>query len=100
MIILNTTFFAEEALAPELLAWLRNVYVKSVEAAGLFSDVELVRVLEPSEPGAVSFACRCACASLDVARSWHDSSAVLVKDEMRRMWGERALWFTTYMERI
>ena len=59
MIILNTTFFAEEAVAPELLAWLRNVYEKAVEAAGLFTGVELVRVLEPSEPGAVSFACRC-----------------------------------------
>ena len=99
MIILNTTFFAEEAVAPELLAWLRNVYVKAVEAAGLFTGVELVRVLEPSEPGAVSFACRCGCGSLDAARSWHDSSAVLVRDELKQRWGQRVLWFTTYMER-
>lgn len=100
MIILNTTFFAEEAIAPAVLAWLRDVYVKSVETAGLFTDVELVRVIEPSEPGAVSFACRCACDSLEVARSWHDSSAVIVRDELHRLWGQRALWFTTYMERL
>lgn len=100
MIILNTTFFAEEAIGAELLRWLRDVYVKAVEAAGIFTAVELVRVLEPLEPGAVSFACRCECDSLDVARSWHDSSAVLVKDEMMRLWGQHALWFTSYMERL
>lgn len=100
MIILNTTFFAEEAIAPAVLGWLRDVYVKSVEAAGLFTDVELVRVIEPSEPGAVSFACSCACGSLEAARSWHDSSAVIVRDELHRLWGQRALWFTTYMERL
>lgn len=100
MIILNTTFFAEEQVAPAVLQWLREIYVKAAEAAGIFSVVELARITEPVEPGAVSFACRCCCHSAAEARRWHDSAAVLVRDELQSRWGQRVLWFTTYMEQL
>ena len=100
MIILNTTFFAEETLAGELTRWLTEVYAEAVKASGLFGSVETVRVIEPSEPGAVSMACRCTCPDISEARRWHDDTAALLRDDLTARWGERVVWFTTYMTTI
>ncbi|MDY3858636.1 MAG: DUF4286 family protein [Muribaculaceae bacterium] len=100
MIILNTTFFAEEPLTEEISRWLASVYLPAIHESGLFESAECARVLEPAEPGAVSFACRCVTHDLSAARRWHDDTAALLRDDLSARWGQRVVWFTTYMEVI
>lgn len=100
MIILNTTFFAEEALADALHGWIRETYLPAAREAGVFSDVEAVRILGQAEPGAVSFAVRCVAPDIDTARQWHDNKAAAVRDALHGRWGQRVVWFSTYMETI
>lgn len=101
MTILNTTFFAEEQLAGELSCWLCDVYAKAIADAGIFDGpAETARVVEPAEPGTVSFACRARCGSVEAARRWHGTTAALLRDDLHTRWGERVVWFTTYMEEI
>lgn len=101
MVILNTTFFAEESLAQQVATWLAEVYARSAEESGIFAGKpEIARILSPTEPGAVSFACRCVCGSVEEAGRWHDSTASLLKDDVHARWGSRVVWFTTYMETL
>lgn len=100
MIILNTTFFAEESLGDQLHGWIKETYLPAARRTGLFTDVEAVRILDQPEPGAVSFAVRCTANDLDSAREWHDNDGAGARDALHTRWGQRVVWFTTYMETI
>lgn len=100
MIILNTTFFSEEAIADDVRQWIAGVYIPAATKAGIFSQVETARVIDPVEPGVRNMAVRCAGTDLEAMRRWHDSTASLVKDDLASRWGQRVLWFTTYLEPI
>lgn len=100
MTILNTTFIIERNLETEFTEWLRNVYVPAASASGTFASSRLARVISNEDPMAVSIACELKAESLSEAVKWHDVTAALLRDDMNARWGERALFFSTYLKEI
>ena len=98
--ILNTTFVTERALQDKLTSWLEGVYLKAAENTGLFTGRRMVQVLTDDNPEAFSIACELQCESLSEAVRWHDDTASLLRQDMTNRWGERVLWFTTYLRVI
>jgi len=100
MIILNTTFIVERSIETEFIAWLKDVYVPTATVTGIFVGWRLARVLSNEDPMAVSIACELTCESLSEAARWHDVSAEPLRTDMKNRWGERALFFTTYLRQL
>lgn len=100
MYILNTTFVIPEPRLKEFTRWVREVYEKALDDAGIFTGVTLAKVLTQVEPDTVSVAVQTRMESLEEAKKWHDTTAVLLKDDLRSRFLGQALFFTTYMEEL
>ena len=65
---------------------------------GLFGSARLLRVLTDTDSEGVSFALQMDCESISEARRWHDETATLLRDDMFQRWGDKVLFFTTYLK--
>lgn len=99
-IILNTTFVVHAPLEAEFLGWVAGVYLPAAKASGVFGEPTVVRVLTQIEPDTLSIAVQLPSESLEEAERWHDTTAALLRDDLRARWGERTMHFTTPMEVI
>lgn len=98
MHILNTTFHADKTVRSEFLSWLRGVYIQAATSTGLFTNPVLTRVLGNDDPQGTSYALQLTAQSLREAARWHDETAALLRDDMKARFGEKVLFFTTYLE--
>ena len=100
MIILNTTFVIHAPLETEFLQWVRRVYLPSAQAAGVFGAPTVARVLTRIEPDTESIAVQLPAGSRDEAARRHVATAALLRDDLHARWGDRMMFFTTFMEVI
>ncbi len=98
MVVINTTFHVHRTVKSEFRFWLRNVYIKSALATGILTNPMLTRVIGGEDPEGTDFALHLTATSLREAVRWHDETAVLLRDDMAARFGERVLFFTTYLE--
>ena len=98
MTLLNTTFVIHAPLETDFLEWVRRVYLRSAESAGIFGTPTIARVLTRIEPDTESFAVQLPAASHGDAQRWHDETAALLRNDLQARWGDRMMYFTTYME--
>lgn len=98
MILLNTTFHVHRSVDVAFRQWVREKYLPAAERAGVSQEPIVSRILAESEDGGISYAVQFKALSLEVARRWHDSEAHALKESLHRLYGERVLHFTTYME--
>lgn len=97
MTILNTTFIIERQLQDEVLIWLKEVYLRAAQQTGLFVSPRLAQVLTNEDPAHISIACEMQCDSLSEAVRWHDETAAMLRADMSNRWGDRVMYFTTYL---
>ncbi len=100
MILLNTTFLVHKSIEQPFIDWVHETYIPSAEKSGIFTDPILSRVLIETDPEATSYALQMRAQSHSDADRWHNNEACLLKDAQARIWGERMLHFTTFMEII
>ena len=100
MIILNTTFVIERQLHDEILSWLRDVYQRAALQTGIFTSPRLAQILTNEDPMHISVACELRCQSLSEAVRWHDETAAMLRADMSQRWGDRVLYFTTYLKEL
>lgn len=98
MYILNTTFHVDNRVRRDFLDWARKVYMLAAIDTGLFGSARLLRVLTDTDSEGVSFALQMDCESISEARRWHDETATLLRDDMSQRWGDKVLFFTTYLK--
>ena len=98
MYILNTTFHVDNRVCRDFLDWARKVYMPAAIDTGLFGSARLLRVLTDTDSEGVSFALQMDCESISEARRWHDETATLLRDDMSQRWGDKVLFFTTYLK--
>lgn len=98
MIILNTTFVIHAPLEKEFLQWVSQTYLVSAKASGVFGNPTVARVLTRIEPETESIAVQLPAASQEQAARWHDETAALLRDDLHARWGDRMMFFTTFME--
>ena len=60
----------------------------------------MARVLTRIEPDTESIAVQLPADNQNDASRWHDETAALLRDDLHARWGERMMFFTTFMEVI
>lgn len=100
MYILNTTFAVIRELEPEFTKWVKEVYIPSALKSGIFTNPRLATVLSNEEPRGVSMACEMSAESISEAVRWHNETAIILRDDMASRWGDKAMFFTTYLKVI
>lgn len=100
MILLNTTFHVHPSVDVAFRQWVREKYLPAAERAGVSREPLVSRICGESEDGGLNYAVQFKSESLDAARRWHDTEAQGLKEALFRLYGERVLHFTTYMEII
>ncbi|MBD5243819.1 MAG: DUF4286 family protein [Barnesiella sp.] len=83
----------------DFLTWLRTVYATSAREAGM-SDLRLSRIDFQPDPETLSFAFSAAHSDDEAARRWHDNAGGELRTALSEKFGERVLYFTTYMEEM
>ena len=97
--IVNTSFHIYRPILDDFLIWLRTVYAPSAREAGM-NDLRLSRIDFQPDPDTLSFAFSAAHDDGDEARRWHDTAGGELRAALSEKFGERVLYFTTYMEEM
>lgn len=100
MTILNTTFHVHISIADDFLHWVREVYFPAAINSGLLSEPVLARILIQVQEDAEGYAVQLKAADVDTAARWHDSEGDRLRRELTARFGERLVFFTTYMEEL
>lgn len=100
MIIFNTTFHVHESAADSFKEWVRIKYIPlAINTEGIMSP-DFARILIEVQERFESFAVQFKAQSLDVAVEWHDGIGADLRKELSDKFGEKILFFTTYMESL
>lgn len=98
--ILNTTFVFDRHLQPDVVDWLKNVYMPAALATSIFSSPRMAQVLTDEHPETISIACELTAESLSEAVRWHDTTAGMLFDDLHGRWGTAVMCFSTYLKQI
>lgn len=100
MIILNTTYYIHASIDTEFRRWIREEYFPSaISQCGLTSPVFASLLIDPQE-GMSGYAVQLSASSREVAQNWHDGPAASLRARLSSRFGQKVLFFTTYMEII
>lgn len=100
MIILNTTYYVHSSVDSEFRRWVRDEYFPSaLSNHGLSSPVFAALLVEPQE-GMAGYAVQLSASTRPDAESWHDGPAASLRADLSSRFGQKVLFFTTYMETI
>lgn len=102
MIAINTTFHIPCSIKRAFTTWLQEYYIPQSIASGCVTNPVIFRILGGSEdsPDHMSMACQLTAPSLAQARNWHDGHGAVLRSDMKRLWGNNVMFFTTYLEVI
>lgn len=98
MIILNTTFHVHESVADSFKAWVRLTYFPQAANESNLLNPVFTRLLIEVHEGYESFAVQLMAPTIDDAVNWHDGKAAELRAILNNKYGEKVLFFTTYME--
>ena len=96
--ILNTSFHMEAAITESFLDWVRNDYIKAALSCPYFTNPVVARILTETEPGVAGYAVHLETDNLEAASNWHDLEASELKAILSRRFGQRIVFFSTFME--
>ncbi|WP_300804782.1 DUF4286 family protein [uncultured Duncaniella sp.] len=97
MILLNTTFYIHPSLTEEFSTWVKEQYLPSALGSGLY-DASLSRIMADVGEDVTGYAMHLYCDSLEEAERWHDGTGAAVRETFLSRYGQKALFFSTYME--
>ncbi len=100
MIILNTTFHVHSSVEDKFLRWVRVNYIPQALSSGMLYSPSLARILIDVEPESASFALQFSAGSIEDASRWHDGNGDVLRRKLSRVFGDRIVYFTTYMEKL
>lgn len=100
MIIFNTTFHVHEFVVEPFKKWIKDVYIPAALLTDGISSPEFARILIDVQEEYASFAMQFKADSHETAVEWHDGKAAALRSELMSRFGDRVLFFTTYMELI
>ncbi|MDE6809338.1 MAG: DUF4286 family protein [Muribaculaceae bacterium] len=96
--ILNTSFHMEASIAQAFIEWTKNDYIKAALEQSHFSNPVIARIMTETEPGVVGYAVHLETDNLAAASRWHDAEASELKGVLSRRFGQRIVFFSTFME--
>ena len=100
MIVINTTFYVEGSVETEFLRWVRADYLPSATSQPGFCTPSMARLMLEPQDGMTGYAVQICAADHEAASAWHDSEGASLRGELSARFGQRVLFFTTYMEQL
>jgi hypothetical protein len=100
MVLLNTTFHVHVTVQKAFVEWLRQEYQSAALATGFLTEPQLARVMGGDDPDGTSFAYQLKAPTLAQAKRWHDADAAALRNKITQQWGQKVLFFTTYLSII
>ena len=98
MYILNTTFLIANEVIDSALNFIETSFLGVACGAAGFSGGRIARVLNSAEDGAESFAVQFETEDIAKAEEWLAAEAQSFFEELRKSFGERVLFFSTWLE--
>lgn len=99
MITLNTTFYIHPSLETEFVSWVREFYIPSATESGLCNPSMSIILANVGED-VIGFALQFDAQELSVAEKWHDGKGGCVRADFISRHGQKALFFSTYLEKL
>lgn len=100
MYIINTTFVADRTLLDELHVWLTEIYLPEITTTGTFVSHRLARVITNQDPETVSIACEVTVDSISAGAAAHSAVLDKLSTEIKKLWGDKVLYFTTVLREM
>jgi len=100
MVIVNTTFHVHKPLADEFIRWVKEEYAPCAAREDMVAP-RLTEIFDGVDPEATSYAFSVTTRNIDEARKWHEGEAAsALRSRLSERYGERILFFTTYMKSL
>lgn len=100
MIIINTTFHVHKSIEDDFCRWIRDEYVPNALPSGLLSVPCFSRIMLEVQEDCSSFAVSFKARTMDDAAKWHDGEGGVLRQSLHQQFGEKALFFSTYMDEL
>ena len=99
MIVFNTTFSIHESVTDRCLKYIQTQYIPNMIDDG-FANPLLLKIHSESTDGYRNYAVQFYASTLDFVTNWKKEMEKEYVDEVRSIFGEKALTFSTIMESI
>lgn len=97
--LINTTFHIDREIAAEALRLLREVLMPVATKSGVFSSVELLKILVEVDEKSENFALQLCCGDLQRGLDWLKSDNVVkIMTILSNRFGSKLLHFSTPMQ--
>ncbi len=98
MLIYNTTYALQEEELACFLVWVRENMIPAVHADGALSEGRLARILSHGDEEGYSFSLQFTVADSATLHKWFLRQGKQLQMEMRKVFGNRVVGFSTLME--
>lgn len=98
MLIYNTTYAVSEEDLAYFIVWIRERMIPAVHADGFLTDGRLARILTSSDDEGYSFCLQFSVADSAVLHQWLLRQGRQLQNEMKKVFGNRVVGFSTLME--
>ena len=99
MFIFNTTFSIHELITDKCLKYIQTQYIPNMIDDGFINPI-LLKIHSESTDGYHNYAVQLYAPSLEFIQSWREKMEREYTHDLRAMFGEQALTFSTVMETI
>lgn len=100
MLIYNTTYQVENDEARNFVIWVHEVYMPQASADGMLKSPRLTRILSHKEETTECFSLQWEVEDSRTLHRWHTSCGIRLNEEMKRLFKEKVIGFSTLMEVI
>ncbi len=99
MYLFNTTFYIDDAVMNDWIAWLRTTYIPMMQTSGTFSNPLVYRVHSlQNDEGSSSIAVQFTVQTMDDIRQWDETISLRVEQSVLGVFGTKVLHFWTVLE--
>ena len=100
MIIYNITMLVSWPIHDEWKKWLKNEYIPELLSTKLFSDYQVVRLMEVNEDEGPTYALQLYLTNADDFNTYRDKYLESFLNKEKSVWGDYATSFSSLMEVI
>ena len=100
MLTINTTFFVSNAHLEAFLNWINNKYIPKMLDTPHFMTFRLYKIVAEQEPDATSFSLQFVFTEKEHCEHWHEAYQPALQSELKSVFNENVLSFSTLLEEI
>lgn len=100
MLIFNTTFHIDDDIHDACIQYLKSVYVAQALASGFLHSPRLTLIHAQHEEGGTSYSLQLMVKNKEVLDYWHQNIGQGLDEEMKRLFGNKIVGFSTLLEEI